>query len=97
VQSMLSSGAIAVAPWQREMAGHVLRPFPSVPGPVYSVPSALTASLLPGSLREAYGLPASPVATRIAAAVPGLVRTVVSVAPPVARLQRLARGPAGRL
>lgn len=53
---MLSGGVIAVGPTARSLAAEILHPRPwslKLAGPLFSL---ITAGLLPGDLREAYGL-----------------------------------------
>ena len=54
-RAMLES-AVVPDDTSRTVARHVLRPYPWVPDPLWWAPDAITAGLLPPSLRGAFGL-----------------------------------------
>ena len=89
---MISSDAIAVAPFQRALAKDILYPsIRFVPKPALWPTVAVTASLLPPKVRKAYGLGQNFVERQIAGWSHRLVRAILPVAPGVIRDMPQAR------
>jgi uncharacterized protein (DUF2236 family) len=89
---MISSDAIAVAPFQRALAKDILYPnIRFVPKPALWPTVAVTASLLPPKVRKAYGLGQNFVERQIAGWSHRLVRAILPVTPGVLREMPQAR------
>lgn len=84
---MIDTGEVQVTPRAKELARHVVRPpMRLLPGPVMVPFEVVTTGLLPGSLRQAYGLAwgrAQQRAFRLAVAA---VPRIVALTPPVLRV-----------
>lgn len=84
---MCPAGPVTVEPRARELARHVLRPpVPLLPGLAMFPLDAVTAGLLPATLREQYGLPWGRAQRRIFRLLTRMVPRVVAVTPPVIRV-----------
>jgi uncharacterized protein (DUF2236 family) len=90
MREMVASDAIAVAPFQRELADAVLYP-PILPRPLRALGVAITAGLLPPKVRESYELVLTPGRRRVFEWSARVVRGILPLMPRVARRMPHAR------
>ena len=87
VNGMISGGPVHVTNRARDLARLVLRPpLRLLPGPVMIPFEVITSGLLPGALREEYGLKWGPAQKRAFALAARTVPRIVALTPPVLRM-----------
>jgi len=92
METMLSSGTIAVSDNARQLAREVIYPpAPRLAAPALSLVRLQTVGLLPAGIREEYGLPWSARRERLLGASTGVVRTLLRMTPPIVRHWPAAR------
>ena len=92
MQAILESETIEITPQARALAEAVLRPpLPLLPGAVSSLTKLITTALLPGSLREGYGLPWNRRRERVWRATRSALRHALVWMPDVVRTMPQAR------